>query len=198
MRKKIFICVLIISAMSLSAQLSQHGLVLSGGKGSVNVKIDKSSANWDEIDYKSGLSIGYRFRIKKPAPQSFHYDMDVNIGIKFLKSTQYRVATDEYDYAYYASSSSYTFLTSVGITANYSLFNKCSVGLGVEPSYYFRPNMNEIKNKFDIPLVAKVAYDLKVVEVGIVGKYGTVNLFETEYMKSGKIREIQLSLFIPF
>ncbi len=58
--------------------------------------------------------------------------------------------------------------------------------------------MNEIKNKFDIPLVAKVAYDLKVVEVGIVGKYGTVNLFETEYMKSGKIREIQLSLFIPF
>ena len=195
MRKKIFICVLIISAMSLSAQLSQHGLVLSGGKGSVNAKIDKSGTNWDEINYKSGLSIGYRLRIKKPAPQSFHYDMDINAGAKFWKSNRYR---DDYAYDRTYMSSTRMFLTSVGITANYSLFNKFSVGLGVEPAYYFRPNMNEIKNKFDIPLVAKIAYDLKVVEVGIAGKYGTVNLFETEYMKSGKIREIQLSLFIPF
>ncbi|HCC52755.1 MAG TPA: hypothetical protein DEQ30_12455, partial [Porphyromonadaceae bacterium] len=161
-----------------------------------NAKIDKSGTDWDEIDYKSGLSIGYRFRIKKPAPQSFHYDMDLNIGAKFWKSSRYRNATDGNPYIYMSSNG--ILLTSVGITANYSLFNKCSVGLGMEPAYYFRPNMNEIKNKFDIPLVAKVAYDLKVVEVGIVGKYGTVNLFETEYMKSGKIREIQLSLFIPF
>ncbi len=135
MRKKIFICVLIISAMSLSAQLSQHGLVLNGGKGSVNAKIDKSGTDWDEIDYKSGLSIGYRFRIKKPAPQSFHYDMDLNIGAKFWKSSRYRNATDGNPYIYMSSTG--ILLTSVGITANYSLFNKCSVGLGMEPAYYF-------------------------------------------------------------
>jgi len=46
--------------------------------------------------------------------------------------------------------------------------------------------------------VAKIAYNLKVVEIGITGKYGLMNILETESLKSGKIQELQLSLFIPF
>jgi len=71
-----------------------------------------------------------------------------------------------------------------------------SVFLGVEPAYSFKAD--GISNSFDIPVVAKIAYNLKVVEVGISGKYGLVNVFEMDYLKSGKIREIQLSHFIPF
>ena len=54
------------------------------------------------------------------------------------------------------------------------------------------------KTVFDIPVVAKIAYNLKVAEVGIYGKYGPLSVFEMDYMKSGKVREIQLSVFIPF
>ena len=77
---------------------------------------------------------------------------------------------------------------------------KISVGLGVEPTYFFVKNryLYEYKTNVDVPIVAKIVYNLKFVEIGIIGKYGLVNLFETEHLKSGKIREVQLSVFIPF
>jgi len=69
-----FICMLFISAISLNVQLYQHGLILNGGLGSVDAKIDKLGKRWDDIEYKVGLSLGYRFRFNKPEPKSFHYD----------------------------------------------------------------------------------------------------------------------------
>jgi len=84
-----FISLLFISVMPLRAQLSQHGLLLSGGMGRIDAKIDRPGADLEEITYK-------------------------------------------------------------------------------------------------------------FVEIGISGKYGTAKLFETDCVKSGKIREIQLSAFIPF
>ena len=54
------------------------------------------------------------------------------------------------------------------------------------------------KNKFDVPVVAKITYSLKVVEFEVSGKYGLVNVFESPNQTSGKYRELQFALFIPF
>jgi len=235
--KTLLCCVMFVCAISLQAQISQHGLVLNGGLGKVDSKIDKWGERWDDIEYKVGLSLGYRLRFNKPEPKSFHYDWDVNVGVKGarvanwnrielpeeLKETGYGVA-----YPYSGGSVGAAFhYTSMGFTANYSLIKNLSVGLGIEPTYFLNrtipgtfivydpdgtlgnldfneisnfenKNRNKIKNNFDIPVVAKIAYNLKVAEVGISGKYSPVSVFETDYMKSGKIREIQLSIFIPF
>jgi hypothetical protein len=201
-KKVLLTCVLFIGVMSLSAQLSQHGLVVNGGIGRVDAKSNKWGARWDEIDYKVGLSLGYRLQYNKPEPKSFHYDWDINVGVKGARVGNWSKpeSTDGKGYisvGYGGVSGGAAFhYTSIGFTANYSLIKNLSAGLGVKPAYFFKAD--EIKNSFDIPVVAKIAYNLKVVEIGICGKYGLLNVFEMDYLKSGKIRDLQLSIFIPF
>ena len=206
MKRLLLFVMLFVCAMSLSAQLYQHGLLLNGGLGRVDSKSDKWGERWDDIEYKVGLSFGYRLRYNKPEPKSFHYDWDINAGVKGARVANWGKigVTDEerelgygaaYPYGGWSGGAAFHY-TSIGFTANYSLIKNLSVGLGVEPTYFFKAN--EIKNRFDIPVVAKIAYNLKVAEVGIYGKYGPVGVFEMDYMKSGKVREIQLSVFIPF
>ena len=194
-KKVLLTCMLCIGIMSLNAQLSQHGLILNGGLGKVDSKIDKLGERWDDIDYKVGLSLGYRLRFNKPEPKSFHYDFDVNAGVKGARVCNWLTNEVGHTVGGWSGGAGFHY-TSIGFTANYSLIKNLSAGLGVEPVYFFKAN--EIRNSFDVPVVAKIAYNLKVVEVGIYGKYGLVNVFEMDYLKSGKMREIQLSLFIPF
>jgi len=186
-RKVLSTFALLVIVMSMSAQISQHGLLLSGGMGKVDAKIDRSGADLEEITYKFGLSTGYRLRFITPTPGKFHYDVDLNTGAKFLRTLA--AATDEFSTNTFAS---------VGGAANYSLMKNLSLGLGIEPVYYFGVGSDSRVKNFDVPVVAKITCHLKFVEIGISGKYGTVKLFETDRVKSGKIRELQLSAFIPF
>ena len=198
MKKIPLILALIISGMSVNAQLSQHGLVLNGGTGFIDLTIDKSSPYVKEYRYKYGVSAGYRLRFKTPAPKSFHYDVDVNLGMNALKSKTYGIMIPKNDEAKPTPSNGYItttqprFFTSIDGTVNYSIIENLSVGLGVEPTYYFR------YNKFDTPIVAKVAYKFKTLELGVTGKYGFMNVLDAEYLKSLKLREIQMYVFIPF
>ena len=206
MRKLVVFCALFIGVMAVSAQLSQHGLVLNGGLGRVDAKSDKWGERWDYIDYKVGMSLGYRFRFNKAQPKSFHYDLDVNFGVKGARVGHWGKVEGIYEDGYLPAGRGYSGMsggagyhyTSIGFTANYSLIRNFSLGLGVEPLYFFKTHYREIKNSFDVPVVARIAYNFKFAEIGISGKYGLVNVFETDYMKSGRIRELQLSLFIPF
>ena len=197
-----FVCIL-FSVISLNAQISQHGLILTSGLGSVNAQSDKWSLAWDEIEYKFGLSAGYRLRFNIPAPNSFHYDMDVKVGSSILMTMcnqQFDTGVDGL-WGYFGQGSYWLNSNiSIGGTASYTFFKNFSAGLGIEPSYYFRPSGGYMKNenKFDIPIAAKIACNLKGAEIGIYGKYGLMNVLEAEHVKSGKIREIQLSVFIPF
>ena len=205
-RKLLLTCVLFIGIMSVSAQISQHGIVLNGGLGKVGSNSDMPpGAIWDEIDYKVGLALGYRLRFNKLKLKSFYYDLDINFGVKGARVGKWSKIDGTYEdgylpalgYAGVSGGAGYHY-TSIGFTANYSLIRNFSLGLGVEPLYFFKGHYSEIKNGFDIPVVAKIAYYFKFAEVGISGKYGLVNVFEMDYMKSGRIRELQLSLFIPF
>ena len=139
-RKVLLTCVLFVGVMSLSAQLSQHGLVLNGGLGRVGSKSNQLGVRLDEIDYKVGLSLGYRSRFNKPAFKTFHYDLDVNTGVKGARPTKWNIEewTDEdgniYAATYGGSAGAAFHYTSIGFTANYSFFENLSVGLGVEPA----------------------------------------------------------------
>jgi hypothetical protein len=209
MKKFFFTCVLFISVMSLSAQLSQHGPVVNGGIGIMNAKVDKSGNIWTDIENKSGLSVGYRLRFKKPAPQSFHFDLDINAGAKSVKRSTF-LGKDGYgtdwwtpdvplsDQYYFYSKLHY--YASIGGTFNFSIVKNFSVGLGFEPTRYFYPNDDfMLYRNYDLPVVAKIAYNLKFVEIGITGKYGLFSVTELpRESKKGRFSDIQLSVFVPF
>ena len=211
-RKLFLTCTLFIGVMCVSAQLSQHGLIVNGSIGDEDSKIDKPpGGSWYELGYKAGFSVGYRLRFNKPTLHSFHFDMDVNIGARILSPVSY----SPYGIGGGGSYTPDRFI-SIGGTANYSFIKKFSIGLGVEPAYYFKKGIPgsitfpghvedidwsryfDRKNRFDIPVVAKIAYNFNRFEVGIVGKYGMINVLETEHFKYGKFRDVQLSIFIPF
>jgi len=196
-RKLLTTCVLIICGVSLNAQLSEHGLNFNGGSGWVNVKTDTYSERDKGFGYKAGASVGYRLRFKELVPKYFHYDIDVNIGSKLLhpalKPGEYGKTKADHD-----------FFTSICGTANYSIMKNLSIGLGVEPTYYykkevFRVHYRERNSHFDIPLIAKVAYKFKAVEVSIYGKNGLINVLGSKSYQhfNYKYRDIQMSLFIP-
>ena len=198
-KKVLLTCVMFIGVMSLSAQLSQHGLVLNGGIGGLDsYEYDRNGKESTlRYEYKYGASVGYRLRFKMPTPKSFHYDVDLNIGTKALKATYnyssvYNVEGESgINYFKNHTDCSQSYYTSLGGMANYSFIKNLSVGLGVEPTCYFNS-----KVKFDIPAVAKIAYDFKVIEIGLYGKYGWTN--EKVNAEYGKIRDLQLTIFIPF
>lgn len=83
-------------------------------------------------------------------------------------------------------------------TANYTLYKGLSVGAGLAPSYYFYQDGEDNKRHFDVPLIAKVAYNFKIFELGVSYKYGLTNSLKTDYLKSGRLQEWNLSLWIPF
>ena len=207
---------------SNSQTIVRHGLLLNVGIGDEDSKINKTGASWYELGYKAGFSVGYRLQIKKPTLHSFHYDMDVNIGAKLLKPSTYSSVGSG------TVGCTPDYFSSINGTANYSFIDNLSIGLGVEPTYYFsrtipggifyngsfedsdtNKDFDRIedfgtnkdfvrKNKFDIPVVAKISYNFKKFEVGIYGKYGMVNVLETAHFKYGKYRDVQLFVFIPF
>ena len=181
-RKVLLTCALFVIVISMSAQLSQHGLVLNGGIGRVKhqyrtdyvsrqsgyqyEEYEDGNYFWKEYNYKSGFSAGYRLRFKIPVLKSFHYDLDMNVGANVLKSTNFiftYTPNEEggaiYNKVGYSSSAPYYF-TSIGGTVNYAIIRNISMGLGIEPTLYLSRAM---KNNVDIPVVAKVAYDFSVI-----------------------------------
>lgn len=73
------------------------------------------------------------------------------------------------------------------------------MGAGVEPVYYFAGYEKEdMKHPFDVPFVGKIAYNLKFMELGISYKHGLSNVIETKDFTSGKFRDWQVSVWIPF
>ena len=117
----------------------------------------------------------------------------MNAGVRMLRNAVYQqISGSGFDGFSRYSSRSLKYYTSIGGTANYSIIKNLSAGLGIEPAYYFH------YSKFDIPVVAKIACNLKMIGFEISGKYGLMNVLKTEGLQSGKFRDIQCSLFIPF
>lgn len=186
------LCLLSVSAHSQT----ESGIVASGGIGNIKSKLNPSTqatAGSYDVDYKYNLSLGYRFRLHASEASSFFYDVEAGLGMKY------------YDYSFgkvpgkpaTVDGSAKRFSVYAAGTANYTLYKGLSIGAGVEPTYYFSQNGGNSR-KFDIPVIARVAYRFKAFEIGLNYKHGFMNTLKTEHLKSGKFREYNLSIWVPF
>ena len=194
-------------AISVSAQ-TKSGILLGGGIwGGVNTKFSsvmQAELTRYDISYKSNMMLGYRFRIPHYDIPAF-MDIDAMIGLnnwnseyKEKSKTPEPGDTPQYDLPYNYSAQNNYFYGAVAVTANYTLFNNFNAGLGIAPTYWFNTAGEESSNKFDIPLVAKIGYNLKYFELGLTYKHGLMNSIKTDYIQSGNFRDVQVSIWIPF
>ena len=186
-----------LCVLSLSAQCqTESGIVVSGGLGSIKTKLNPSvqeKASPYDVDYRYNLSLGYRFRLHAAKTSPFFYDLEAGLGMKYWDSSYGQVPGEPAT----CEASAKMFSTFVSGTANYTIYKGLNIGAGIQPIYYFSQNGGNNK-KFDIPIVAKLAYRFKAFEIGLSYKHGLMNTLETKYLKSGKFREYNLSLWIPF
>ena len=66
---------------------------------------------------------------------------------------------------------------------------------------HFKDNImigKTIKSAFDVPVVVKAAYAFKYFDLALTYKQGTCNVMKgVPYMKSGRTRDLQVSIFVP-
>lgn len=194
-KKILLVTFTVFCILPLNAQtITKKGIVAGVSIGNISSDLNPLKDVKDsDISYKTGYAIGYRLRIE-PNINPFFIDVDANIGMKTWKSS-YSASLNEPPL--FEASSRYFFVSASG-TFNYPLYRGLNIGLGTEPTYYFYQDGEKSSNKFDIPLLGKVAYDFGKFEAGLSYKHGLTDIIKTDRIKSGKFREIQLSVFFPF
>ena len=74
---------------------------------------------------------------------------------------------------------------------NYNLIGRLKVGVGVEPTLHFKDNIM-------IGKTIKSAFAFKYFDLALTYKQGTCNVMKgVPYMKSGRTRDLQVSIFVP-
>jgi hypothetical protein len=203
--KNVLLLLLIVGgAFVTNAQtIVESGLLLNGGTGSLSpagATLPGVPARWTTLDYKYNLSAGYRFRLQ-PSPSSrWFLDLDANAGLKQWDWKDELFATSSgnpYDYPVKETSFRYLFI-SAGGTVNHPVVGGLSIGAGLEAVYYRNLKGEGARSRFDLPLAGKIVYDFGPVEVGLQYKYGLLNAVRTDYIGSSKVRDWQVSVFIPF
>lgn len=206
MKHNILFLMTFCCALSIQAQSQiKSGLILQGGTGKIQSVIEPTvleKISFYDISYNRNFSIGYRFHIKQSGTPIF-FNVDANLG---MKSWQARFeylnpnddASNPYDDILSNETSSKYYLASLAGTVHYSIYKGLSTGVGLEPTYLIWQEGEDSQNNFDLPIVAKLAYDFGPFELGINYKYGLMDLIKTDDVQSGKFREWQFSLFIPF
>lgn len=175
---------------------TESGIVVEGGIGNIQTKLISSAqetAGACDIDYRYNLSLGYRFRLHTGEKAPLFYDVEAGIAMKYYDSTFGEMSGKPAIVE--ASAKRFSFFATG--TANYTLYKGLSIGAGVQPTWYFSQNGGNSK-RFDIPVMGKVAYRFKAFEVGLTYKHGLMNSLKTEYLKSGRLREYTLSVWMPF
>lgn len=181
--------------LSLGAQSqTESGIIAEGGIGTIKTKLNPSAANGShDTDYRYNLSLGYKFRLHADQASPFFFDLEAGLGMKY------------YDYMFgkmpdepaLVQGSAKRFSAFATGTANYTLYKGLSIGAGIQPTWYFRQNGGNSR-KIDIPAIGRIAYRFKVLEVGLNYKHGLMNSLKTDHLKSGKFREYNLFVWIPF
>jgi hypothetical protein len=183
---------------------NKSGLIIGGGGGNMTTQLQPSVlTSPNEISYKFNFSIGYLFRIQS-AGNKLYFDVNPNIGMH----SWYSIYGEKGGYypnneqnskelSRYEVSTQFYHVSASG-TVNYNVYKGLSIGVGVEPTYVFFLEGENARKSFDIPPVGKISYNFNVFELGISYKYGLMNVIKTDRIASGKFRDLQLSVFIPF
>lgn len=206
--KKLLITFIACSFIMVGASAQTKSGILLGGSpwGGVNTKFSaamQENLTRYDIGYKSNMMLGYRFRVPHYDIPAF-LDIDAMAGLDNWSSAYKKKESGQEpnnglagSYYSYQAQNNY-FHAAVGATANYTLFENLSAGIGVAPTYWFYTGGEYSSNKFDVPLVAKIGCNLKYFELGLSYKHGLMNSIKTDYIQSGNFRDVQLTLWIPF
>lgn len=206
--RKLFITLIIIAcaSFSISAQL-KTGILLGGGTwGGIDAKASPTTIeNFKEYDvnFTSSFMLGYRFRLHHYDMPAF-LDLDAMVGLKNWKSQygsrySYGDNSGNDNQVIYGSGANSNYVyTAIGATANYYVYNKLSVGAGIEPTIWVAKMGEDNSKTFDMPLVAKIGYDFKFLELGLTYKHSFINSVKTPYLDSGRFNDLQLSVWVPF
>lgn len=207
MKKLLFVSVIFIMATALEAQeKTKSGLLIGGGKGFLSNRLT-SNIEYFESNYKYNISIGYRFRVYPTTKPSLFLDLDANLGAKswYTYAKEYNKynpdeLTNPYSYSpILASMKSIYFFSSVASTINYTLYKRLSLGIGLEPTYFFFTSDEKKIRNFDLPAVAKIGYNFRFLEIGLTYKHGLMKVLQDkQYLLSGQFRDWQISIWIPF
>ena len=195
----ICMCLLFITQLCIS-QENRHGLVLNGGLGKLNdvVPVHENLIS-EEARFKYNLGLGYKVRIynfKKP----FFYDFDFSIG---MKKCIYDYHNKIYDpdinpdpINHYVSEDIKLYYTSFNPTINYKIYRNLFLGVGLEPTIYYKANTSI---KFDSPATFKIGYDHKFIGWAFIYKYGLFNTLDiSDNISKGKMNDVAVQLFIHF
>ena len=165
----IFIALLFVTA-SLSAQ--EHGPVLGGSLGTLHEKVSVVSSNFE--GYKLHYHIGYAYR-QYWGNRKFAMD---GIALFGSQGTDYQAFNS--DSPKYSVNGKYL---SIGTVFSYECFSNFRLGVGADVAWYVNrlgaSTYNSKKNAIDIPIVARVSYTLKWLELQLSYKQGTCNLMNT-------------------
>ena len=198
MKSRLLVLLIIFSGLTHYAQSQfQSGILINGGLGAIKTELNSSTQEQfkaADINYKYNLSLGYRFRIIPSIAPILFVDLDANVGFKLWNSAYIKSYMEP---PIFSASSTYYFVSAAG-TINYPIYKGFSVGAGFEPTYYFRQGGEGSNKKFDIPVIAKAGYKFNKFELGVTYKLGLMNTLQTNYLSSGKFRDLQLSLWVPF
>jgi hypothetical protein len=210
MKRIIFVIAFMCAIPSVFAQMQvKSGLILGAGNYTLrDVGINKVEDAVQLYRNKVDIAAGYKFRLL-PAGKRYFIDLDAQLGFRKVKWDYFedymaivqehwpdlrpampsRQQADKY------------YQLSLNPTFNYTLYDGWYAGLGIEPTiYYVGYGNNAHKNFFtgDIPLTARIGYDFKYIDVAFSYKYGFTDILTSDYFSSGKIRNWQIQVFIPF
>lgn len=181
--------------LSLSAQgQTESGIIAEGGIGNIKTKLNPSAtAGSYDTDYRYNLSLGYKFRLHADQASPFFFDLEAGLGMKYYDYTFGKMPGEPA----LVQGSAKRFSAFTTGTANYTLYKGLNIGAGIQPTWYFSQNGGNSR-KFDISAIGRIAYRFKAFEVGLNYKHGLMNSLKTNHLKSGKFREYNLSVWVPF
>lgn len=176
--------------------MKSSGIIVKAGKGEISYNTPSSidGMNTDTKDSyikgKIALELGYRFRLQ-PDKSRFFYDIDIAGGYNKYEYAMNFVPKGNIQYA---GSSGYDDLLSLSLTgiANYNIYKGFNVGLGVQPTVYVWD-----KKFFDVPILAKVSYDFKCIELAFSYKCGLTQNYKVTPFKDTRLSQWQFSVYVP-
>lgn len=184
----LFFVVALFFGNAIHAQ--EHGVVVGTSYGSFHEKTSTTSSmlNGPKFHYHAGYSYRQYFKHK------------IALDINALYGTQGT------EYQWYIADSKRMDVTgkyvSLGAIASYECFKNLRVGLGADFAWY----VNKIKSPatdntkshpIDIPIIARVSYSFKYLEIQLSYKQGTCDLMKSESFGRLTSRDLQLSIFVP-
>ncbi|NDV57708.1 hypothetical protein [Bacteroides sp. 519] len=201
MKQTFIISLLLCTIFAVQAQVKlESGLLIGGGKSNPSTSLYPDFAvfyNDYAVKNKFHFSLGYRFRLK-PVNSRFFYDLDLNVGIRSFNH-EYSEKNESAQWQFYSGSDQTYAHAALALAANYKIYKGLSVGAGVEPRYYFYQSGDKLVNPaIDIPIVTKLAYNFRFIEVGLAYKPTVFKSLKVGGVKSLRFNDWEISLYIPF